>query len=140
MSDLDDSAAQIYAERRPVTDPVARQYVLPPAEGRRIFCQEIVLDLLAGPEPSPSRSWWRWSASTALARAGVASMVAGVLARRGGFAELDSDPYRPYHPAYDSLIRRDDTLMARYLGPDARAWLAQAREYVRDRQDQCSDP
>jgi hypothetical protein len=41
-------------------------------------------------------------------------------------AELDSDLYRPYHPAHDALTQRDDTLMAGYLGPDAWAWLAQA--------------
>ena len=51
MNDLDARAKQIYTERRPVTDPEARRYVLSPAEGRRIFLEDIVPDLLAGPEP-----------------------------------------------------------------------------------------
>jgi Zeta toxin len=133
MSDLDDGAARIYAERRPVTDPVARQFVLPAAEGRRIFREEIVPELLAGPEPQPEPVVVALVGQHGAGKSRTASMVAGALARRGGFAELDSDLYRPYHPAYDALVRRDDTLMARYLGPDAWAWLAQAREYVRDR-------
>jgi hypothetical protein len=133
MSDLDDGAARIYAERRPVTDPVARQYVLPAAQGRRIFTEEIVPELLAGPEPRAAPVVVALAGQHGAGKSRTASMVAGALARRGGFAELDSDLYRPYHPAYDALVRRDDTLMARYLGPDAWAWLAQARQYVRDR-------
>lgn len=47
MRDLDDAAWRIYARRQPVGDPAARQYLLPPQEGRRIFREEIVPDLLA---------------------------------------------------------------------------------------------
>ena len=133
MSDLDDTAARIYAERRPVTDPVARQYVLPAARGRHVFCEKIVPDLLAGPEPQKEPLVVALVGQHGAGKSRAASMIAGVLAGRGGFAELDSDLYLPYHPAYDALVRRDDTLMARYLGPDAWAWLAQARQYVRDR-------
>jgi len=61
-------------------------------------------------------------------------MVADALNNRGGFAELDSDLYKPYHPRYDELMRRDDTLMAAYIGPDSWAWLAQAHQYVRAHQ------
>lgn len=133
MSDLEVGAARIYAERRPVTDPKARRYVLPPAEGRRIFCQDIIPDLLAGPEPQPEPVVVALVGQHGSGKSRAASMITDTLARRGGFAELDGDLYRPYHPAYDSLIRRDDTLTAVYTGPDAWAWLAQAREYVRDR-------
>jgi hypothetical protein len=132
MSDLDDSAARIYAERRPVTDPVARQYVLPAAEGRRIFRDEILPELLAGPEPQTEPVMVALVGQHGAGKSRAASMIGEALARRGGFAELDGDLYRPYHPAYDALVRQDDRLMARYLGPDAWAWLAQAREYVRD--------
>lgn len=133
MSDLEAGAAQIYAERQPVTDPQARRYVLSPAEGRRIFCQDIVPDLLAEPEPQAEPVLVALVGQHGAGKSRAASMIAAALARKGGFAELDGDQYRPYHPAYDALIRRDDTLMAAYLGPDAWAWLAQAREYVRDR-------
>jgi|HubBroStandDraft_1064217.scaffolds.fasta_scaffold11458_5 hypothetical protein len=53
------------------------------------------------------------------------------LDRRGGFVELDSDLYKPYHPAYHALLQGDDKLMAAYLGPDSWAWLAQAHDHVR---------
>lgn len=61
----------------------------------------------------------------------VAEMVGRALDRRGGFVELDSDLYKPYHPAYHALMRGDDKLMAAYLGPDSWAWLAQAHDHVR---------
>jgi hypothetical protein len=132
MGDLDDSAARIYAERRPVTDPVARQYVLPAAEGRRIFREKIVPGLLTGLEPQAEPVMVALVGQHGAGKSRAASMIGDILARRGGFAELDGDLYRPYHPAFDALVRQDDRLMARYLGPDAWAWLAQAREYVRD--------
>jgi hypothetical protein len=61
----------------------------------------------------------------------TAAMVSEVLAQRGGFADLASDLYKPYHPRYDELMTGDDTHMAAYLGPDSWAWLAQAHEYAR---------
>jgi hypothetical protein len=51
VSDPDAGARQIYARRRPVSDPDARRYLLPAAEGIRIFREQIVPDLLAGREP-----------------------------------------------------------------------------------------
>lgn len=134
MADLDDSAARIYAKRRPVTDPEARKYVLPPREGRRIFREQIVPELLAGPDAQSRPVVVALVGQHGAGKSRAARMVAEVLARKGGFADLDSDRYRPYHPDYDALVRRDDRLMAGYLGPDSWAWLAQAHEYVRHHQ------
>ncbi len=70
MRDLDRAAWRIYARRNPVADPTAPAYLLPPREGRRIFCEEIVPELLAGPESRMSRWSYSWSASRGPARAG----------------------------------------------------------------------
>ncbi len=114
MADLDKGAARIYAERRPVTDPRARRYVLPAAEGRRIFRKEIVPDLLARPEPQSEPVLVALVGQHGAGKSRASRMIAEVLSRKGGFADLDSDLYRPYHPAYDALVRRDDRLMAGY--------------------------
>jgi Zeta toxin len=131
VSNLDADVRQLYARRRPVSDPDARRYLLSAAEGIRIFRDEIVPDLLAGREPQATPTVVFLIAQQGAGKSRVASMVGDVLNNRGGFAELDSDLYKPYHPRYDELMRRADTLMAAYVGPDSWAWLAQAHQYVR---------
>ncbi|MGI5485019.1 zeta toxin family protein [Streptomyces lavendofoliae] len=61
----------------------------------------------------------------------VTETVATAFNQHGGFADIDSDLYKPYHPAYDELMAQDDTFMAAYPRADGRAWMAQAEEYVR---------
>jgi hypothetical protein len=128
MSDPEAAAARIYASRRPVSDPDALRYLLPVKEGRRIFREETVPDLLAGCEPQVRPTIVVLVGQQGAGKTRVASMVADELNKRGGFAGLDSDLYKPYHPQYDELINRDDTLMAAYIGPDSWAWLAKANE------------
>lgn len=129
----DEAAWRIYARRRPITDPRAADYLLPPQEGRRIFLQRIVPDLLAGLGPRATPVVVFLVGQHGAGKTRVAAMAADGLNRLGGFADLDSDLYKPYHPRYDELIRGDDKLMAAYLGPDSWAWLAQAHDYVRAR-------
>ena len=112
MSDLEAGARRIYAERQPVTDPQARRYVLPPTEGRRIFRQEIVPDLLARPEPQREPVVVALVGQHGAGKSRAASVVAATLARRGGFAELDGDLYRPYHPEGPSRRSRSCVRLA----------------------------
>jgi ABC-type nitrate/sulfonate/bicarbonate transport system ATPase subunit len=60
----------------------------------------------------------------------LTELVATQLKRHGGFVNVDSDLYKPYHPAYTALMGQDDTLMAAYTRADGRAWMAQAEQYV----------
>jgi predicted ABC-type ATPase len=133
MRNLDRAAWRIYAGRRPVSDPAAPDFLLPPPEGRRIFCEEIVPELLTGPDPQDEPVVVFVVGQQGAGKSRVAEMIGHALDRRGGFVELDSDLYKPYHPAYNKLMRGDDKLMAAYLGPDSWAWLAQAHDYVRSR-------
>ena len=129
--DSDAVAREIYPRRRPAADPDALRYLLLPGEARRIFCEQIVPELLAGREPQAQPTVVFLVGQHGAGKSRVASIVGEVLNGRGGFADLDSDLYKPYHPRYDELIGRDDKLMAAYIGPDSWAWLAQAHEYVR---------
>ncbi|MYV41054.1 hypothetical protein GT030_19805 [Streptomyces sp. SID1328] len=61
----------------------------------------------------------------------MAQLVAEQLDARGGFADIDSDLYKPYHPQYAQLMAQDDRLMTLYTGPDGRAWMRQAQQFVR---------
>jgi UDP-N-acetylglucosamine kinase len=131
MRNLDRAAWRIYARRHPVADPAAPKYLLPPLEGRRIFREEIVPDLLTGPEPQDEPVIVFVVGQQGAGKSRIAEMVGRALDRRGGFVELDSDLYKPYHPAYHALMQGDDKLMAAYLGPDSWAWLAQAHDHVR---------
>lgn len=130
-SDPEAVARSIYARRRPVSDADARRYLLSADEGRRIFRERIVPDLLDGRKPLARPTVVFLMGQQGAGKSRVASMVADVLSKRGGFADLDSDLYKPYHPQHDELMSRDDRLMAAYIGPDSWAWLAQAHEYAR---------
>jgi predicted ABC-type ATPase len=124
--------ADIFRQRQPVNDPQAARYLLPETEARRIFDEEIVPDLLAGPTPQQHPTVVVLLGQQGAGKSRVSAMAAAVLNQRGGFADLDSDLYKPYHPAYDELMTLDDTLMAAYTGPDGWAWMQLAKEYVRE--------
>ena len=130
MSDSEAGAWRIYARRQPVSD-AARHYLLSAAEGIRIFQERIIPDLLTGPQPQEQPTVVFVVGQHGAGKSSVADVIAEVLNKRGGFAELDSDLYKPYHPRYQELMRRDDTLMAAYVGPDSWAWRVQAHEYAR---------
>ncbi|MDX3777581.1 zeta toxin family protein [Streptomyces europaeiscabiei] len=126
------------AERVP--DPPARvidpaeveRHRLSDAENRRIFRERIVPDLLAGRTGQETPTVVFLVGQPGAGKSRVTEMVAGVLDRHGGFADVDSDLYKPYHPAYARLMAQDDTLMAAYTRADGRAWMALAEAYVRD--------
>lgn len=50
----------------------------------------------------------------------------------GGYADIDSDVYKRYHPSYEQLMLIDDKAMTTCTGEDARLWMRQAYKYSRD--------
>ncbi|MFF9070552.1 zeta toxin family protein [Streptomyces sp. NPDC014891] len=113
-------------------DPAeVERHRLPEAENQRIFRERIVPDLLEGRSPQTTPTVVFLVGQPGAGKSRVTEMVAAALNRHGGFADIDSDLYKPYHPAYDDLMAQDDTLMAAYTRADGRAWMAQAEEYVR---------
>lgn len=104
---------------------------LPDAENQRIFHDHIVPDLLAGRVPQATPTVVFLVGQPGAGKSRVTEMVARLLDRRGGFVDVDSDLYKPYHPAYDGLLAQDDTLMTACTRADGRAWMARAEEYVR---------
>uniref|UniRef100_A0AAU2JYS6 UDP-N-acetylglucosamine kinase n=1 Tax=Streptomyces sp. NBC_00049 TaxID=2903617 RepID=A0AAU2JYS6_9ACTN len=107
------------------------RYRLPPEENREIFRERIVPHLLEQRVPQKTPTVVFLVGQPGAGKSRVTEMVATVLDQHGGFVDVDSDLYKPYHPAYDALMARDDTLMAAYTRADGRAWMAQAEEYVR---------
>jgi hypothetical protein len=107
-------------------------YLLPEEENRRIFSARIVPDHLA-----PCTSQEQPVAVFLVGQPGagksrISELVGRVLDARGGYADIDSDLFKPHHPAYAELLAEDDTQMARLVGPDGRRWMAQAQEWVRE--------
>ncbi|UUU32201.1 zeta toxin family protein [Streptomyces sp. CA-210063] len=116
-----------------VIDPAeVERHRLSDAENRRIFRERIVPDLLAGRVGQETPTVVFLVGQPGAGKSRVTEMVAGTLNRHGGFVDVDSDLYKPYHPEYARLMAQDDTLMAAYTRADGRAWMAQAEAYVRE--------
>ncbi|MFI9311131.1 zeta toxin family protein [Streptomyces triculaminicus] len=115
-----------------MTDPEAARYLLPEEENRRIFRARIVPQLLAGRDQRDVPTVVFLVGQPGAGKSRVTAMVAEVLNKRGGFIDVDSDLYKPFHPEYDRLMQQDDKLMAAMTRADGRRWMAQAHEYVRD--------
>ncbi|MFD9633684.1 zeta toxin family protein [Streptomyces violascens] len=107
------------------------RYRLPEADNARIFEEQIVPDQLEGREPQATPTVVFIIGAPGAGKSRVTELVAQVLNQHGGFVDVDSDLYKPYHPAYDALMAQDDTLMAAYTRADGRAWMGQAEAYVR---------
>ncbi|MET8298165.1 zeta toxin family protein [Streptomyces sp. NPDC005180] len=115
-----------------MTDPEVARYLLPEAQNRGIFLNEIVPDQFAGrlPQQKPTVAFLVGQPGAGKTRVG--NMLAAALNKRGGFIDVDSDLYKPFHPEYARLMQQDDRLMAAYTRADGRRWMAQAHEYVRE--------
>ncbi|MFF5256871.1 zeta toxin family protein [Streptomyces leeuwenhoekii] len=114
-------------------DPAeVERYRLPQEENERIFREGIVPELLHGRASQETPTVVFLVGQPGVGKSRVTEMVAAQLNRHGGFVDVDSDLYKPYHPAYPELMARDDALMAAYTRADGRAWMAQAEQYVRD--------
>jgi len=113
-------------------DPAeVERYRLPEAENQRIFRERIVPDLLEGRAAQDTPTVVFLVGQPGAGKSKVTELVARTLNRHGGFVDVDSDLYKPYHSAYAALMAQDDTLMAAYTRADGRAWMARAEEYAR---------
>lgn len=109
----------------------ATRYQLPPEENRRIFASSIVPEQLTGPTPQDPATAVFLIGQPGAGKTRVSQLVAEQLEARGGFADIDSDLYKPYHPQYAQLMAENDRLMTLYTGPDGRAWMRMAQQFVR---------
>ncbi|MGW8797357.1 zeta toxin family protein [Streptomyces sp. NPDC055775] len=109
----------------------ATRYQLPADQNRRIFASGILPDLLTGPVPQDPATAVFLLGQPGAGKTRVAQLIAEQLDARGGFVDVDSDLYKPHHPQYARLMAEDDRLMTLYTGPDGRAWMRQAQQFVR---------
>ncbi|WP_234376780.1 zeta toxin family protein [Streptomyces sp. CB01201] len=82
----------------------ATRYQLPAAENRRIFVADIVPDHLTGPTPQDPATAVFLLGQPGAGKTRVAQLIAEQLDARGGFVDVDSDLYKPYHPEYARLL------------------------------------
>ncbi|WP_052713801.1 zeta toxin family protein [Streptomyces katrae] len=115
-----------------MTDPEAARYLLPEAQNRGNFLGEIVPDQFAGRLPQQKRTVVFLVGQPGAGKTRVGHMLANALNKRGGFIDVDSDLYKPFHPEYAHLMQQDDKLMAASTRADGRRWMAQAHDYVRE--------
>ncbi|MCX4546553.1 zeta toxin family protein [Streptomyces sp. NBC_01565] len=108
------------------------RYRLSEAENKQIFREEITPELLEGRAPQETPTVVVLIGQPGAGKSRLTNLVGDILNQHGGFVDIDSDLYKPYHPAYDALMAQDDTLMAAYTRADGRAWMGLAEEYVRD--------
>ncbi|MGW2793590.1 zeta toxin family protein [Streptomyces sp. NPDC001251] len=108
------------------------RYQLSAEENRHVFETGIVPEQLEGRTPQDPPTVVVLLGQPGAGKTAVAARFARQLNQRGGFADIDSDLYKPYHPEYARLMAEDDRLMTLYTGPDGRAWMRQAQEYVRE--------
>ncbi|WP_125264864.1 zeta toxin family protein [Streptomyces alboflavus] len=115
-----------------MTDPEALRFKLPEKESRRIFERRIVPQLLAPVQPQDEPVTVVLMGQPGAGKTAVSALLGQRLNERGGYADVDSDLYKPFHPQYARFLREDDRLMTLYTGEDGRAWMRQAQQYVRD--------
>lgn len=114
-----------------MTDDVDK-YRLDDHDNERIFRTWIVPDRLAHLPRQQQPTVVFLIGQQGAGKTRVGDQVADQLKGRGGFATIDSDLYKPYHPQYAQLLAEDDTMMAAYTGPDGTRWMAKVQEYVRE--------
>lgn len=115
-----------------MSDDAAGRYLLPDEQNRRIFSEAIVPQQMATQVPQAQPTVVFLIGQPGAGKSRVGQLLATTLNERGGFVDVDSDLYKPYHPEYRNLLAQDDKLMAAYTRADGRRWMAQAHEHVRD--------
>ncbi len=125
------STADTWKDPMAVPDPAS--YRLSDRESRRRFETMIAPAELAAGESQP---FWRRPVAAFLgAQPGAGKTVAAKtlmsrLAERGRAVWLSSDLYKPYHPAYDELIRTNEVFAATCTSADSRRWMDMALDYL----------
>lgn len=115
-----------------MTDIDPRRYLLPEAEARRIFREEIVPDELARGVPQQQPVVVFIAAQPGAGKTRTTATVKQQLDQRGAAIVVNSDFYKPYHPQYSRLLAADDRTAAPYTSMDGRRWMALAEQYLID--------
>ncbi|CAL9332526.1 zeta toxin family protein [Streptomyces sp. enrichment culture] len=91
-------------------DPAeVERHRLSPEENERIFRERIVPDLLEGRASQETPTVVFLVDQPGAGKSRVTELVAAQINRHGGFVDVDSDLYKPYHPAYAELMAQDAT-------------------------------
>ena len=111
--------------------PYTTERTLSVEENRRIFWDEIVPAELAHAVPQTLPTVVFLVGQQGAGKARISNQIAQRLDESGGYVDVDSDLYKPYHPSYQQFLVENDREMAHHTRPDGRRWMAQAEAYVR---------
>ncbi|OIV36024.1 hypothetical protein BIV57_18370 [Mangrovactinospora gilvigrisea] len=127
-------AAGPVATRRAATVPAqpSPDGQLSEVHNSKIFQEEIVPDLLDGPEHRAAPVAVVLLGQQGASKTRMAKEIVPGLAAGGGHADIDADYYKPYHPAYDGLINSDDRILALRTGRDGQRWMRLALGHARE--------
>lgn len=118
------------------TDPALNPeaYKLPELLNEKIFHEYIAPDNLHHLKPSESPTLTILMAQPGAGKSQLLakSLGAQLFRQHGAYANLDSDIYKKYHPDYETLMLLDDTAMTSCTGEDARIWMRQAYQYIKE--------
>lgn len=107
-----------------------RRYLLSEEESERIFRLAILPRELAAAKPSERPTVVFVAGQPGAGKTKTTEAVVESLQRHGGAVVVNSDFYKPYHPAYARLLANDDTTAAPYTSLDGRRWMAKAEAYL----------
>ncbi|MGH9641163.1 MAG: zeta toxin family protein [Terriglobales bacterium] len=102
-------------------------------ENQRIFLKEIIPDRFSSASKNTEPEFFALLATPGTGKSRVNQGVREIyFDHRGGSIPLDSDLYKPYHPAYAQLLAEDDRTAAQLVRQDGRRWLARGQTYVKE--------
>ncbi|MFI5534484.1 zeta toxin family protein [Kitasatospora sp. NPDC051853] len=101
------------------------------ARWQRILDERILPSALHAAVPQNRPVMVLVAGQPAAGKTSTADFVHTGLGARGGAVRVASDLYKPFHPAYQSLVAADPRTAGRLVRSDVRAWAAAVEERVR---------
>ncbi|MGL4173985.1 MAG: zeta toxin family protein [Actinomycetota bacterium] len=106
------------------------RYYLSEQDSERIFQTDIVPGELAGALSVDEPIVVFITGQPGAGKTKLTTAFVDSLEAVGGSVSINSDTYKPHHPMWNELLRRDDTTAAPYTAADGRRWMAKAEQYA----------
>ncbi|WP_239396296.1 zeta toxin family protein [Frankia sp. CiP3] len=114
-----------------MTQPTPIPDQLPAAEAERIFQEKIVPVETGHARPQPRPTVVFLIAQPGAGKSRVARQIGTIFDGKGGFIDVDSDRYKPFHPSYEQFMDENDRTMVVRTRFDGRRWMHMIQDYAR---------
>lgn len=116
-----------------MTNKDPKDYLLPERKNLKIFLEEIIPERFSSTKTNTDPEIFALLASPGTGKSRLSDgLQESYFTHHGGAIPLDSDLYKPYHPAYSWLLDEDDRTAAQLVRQDGRRWLARGQAHVRE--------